>query len=166
MIRTIVRRSSFRRRALVLGAALIAIIVPTTSAAAASQSDLDVVRIDPDAATPGGDTTVRAQTLNTGPERTDSEFIVEVTLPEGVRVDEDEDLYPDTCTRIPEGRLVRCTFPPGMDVRAQATAVVPVVIDVTVPAPDTLTGWVEVFSDDDPNTENNREPFEIQIVEA
>ncbi|MFD7239849.1 hypothetical protein ACFWAT_31645 [Streptomyces syringium] len=166
MIRTLVRRSRVRRRALVVGAALLATLAPAITAEAAppSDSDLAVVRIDPDAAPPGGNTTVHAIINNVGPERTASEFTVTVTLPD--RVTAEEPFFPEDCDEIGNGRRVRCTFPAGMPADRSVTATIPVRLAITVPAPSTLTGRVEVRSPDDKNKANDEQPFKIQVVEA
>ncbi|MFB7471853.1 hypothetical protein [Kitasatospora sp. NPDC056184] len=135
------------------------------SAARTSDSDLYVVRMDPDAAPPGGTTTVHAFIGNLGPDTTASPFTVVVTLPEGVTAE--GPYFPDNCYAFQEGHRVRCTFPAGLPRFASATALVPVRLATTVPAPGTLTGgWVAVRSDDDCNEENNRQPFEIAVVET
>ncbi|MFE6865575.1 hypothetical protein ACFVFS_03390 [Kitasatospora sp. NPDC057692] len=135
------------------------------SAARTSDSDLYVVRMDPDAAPPGGTTTVHAFIGNLGPDTTASPFTVVVTLPEGVTAE--GPYFPDNCYAFQEGHRVRCTFPAGLPQFETATALVPVRLATTVPAPGTLTGgWVAVRSDDDCNEENNRQPFEIAVVET
>ncbi|MER6360893.1 hypothetical protein [Kitasatospora sp. NPDC001527] len=139
----------------------------TGSAAAArpSDSDLYVVRIDPDAAPPGGTTTVHAFIGNLGPDTTASPFTVVVTLPDGVSAE--GPYFPENCYAFQEGHRVRCTFPAGLPQFRSATALVPVRLAETVPAPGTLTGgWVSVRSVDDCNEENNRQPFEIAVVET
>ncbi|MFC5663326.1 hypothetical protein ACFP3U_10090 [Kitasatospora misakiensis] len=135
------------------------------AAVTASDSDLYVVRLDPDAAAPGGTTTVHAFIGNLGPDRTASPFTVVVTLPEGVTPE--VPYFPENCYEFQNGHRVRCTFPAGLPKFRSATAIIPVRLATTVPAPGTLTGgWVAVRGDDDRNEENNKQPFEIQVVET
>ncbi|WP_380281189.1 hypothetical protein [Kitasatospora purpeofusca] len=137
----------------------------SASAARPSDSDLYVVRMDPDPAPPGGTTTVHAFIGNLGPDTTASPFTVVVTLPEGVTAE--GPYFPENCYAFHEGHRVRCSFPAGLPQFRSATALVPVRLAATVPAPGTLTGgWVAVRSDDDCNDENNRQPFEIEVVET
>ncbi|MFI6843969.1 hypothetical protein ACIBJD_04730 [Kitasatospora sp. NPDC050467] len=132
---------------------------------ATSDSDLKVLRINPDAAAPGGTTTVHARVLNTGPDRTASPFTVVITLPGGVTPE--GPFLPENCYAFQNGHRVRCTFPAGLARFRTATALIPVRIATTVPAPSTLTGgWVAVRSDDDRNEANNKRPFEIRVVQT
>ncbi|MFF4098792.1 hypothetical protein [Streptomyces sp. NPDC001903] len=166
MNRTLFRRSRLGRRALVAGAVLMAALVPMTTAEAAapSNSDLEVVRIDPDDTAPGGTTTVHGFTTNLGPEQTASPFTVVVTLPEGVTAV--EPFYPENCTRSENGHQVRCTFPAGLVVFRSATAQIPVEVAPTVPIGTLEGGSVTVTSPDDRNGANNREPYTIKVVEG
>ncbi|MFE2108939.1 hypothetical protein ACFXAF_24175, partial [Kitasatospora sp. NPDC059463] len=135
------------------------------SAVQSSDSDLFVIRMDPDAATPGGTTTVHAFVGNLGPDTTASPFTVVVTLPAGVTAE--GPYVPENCYAFQEGHRVRCTFPAGLAPYRSATALVPVRLAATVPAPGTLTGgWVAVRSPDDCDEENNKQPFEIPVVES
>ncbi|MCG6496031.1 hypothetical protein [Kitasatospora sp. A2-31] len=137
--------------------------VPVAAAPATSDSDLVVVRIDPDAAAPGGTTTVHAFVANFGPDRTASPFTLVVTLPEGV--EPEGPFYPENCYPFQNGHRVRCTFPAGLPRFRSATARIPVRLAPTVPAPSTLTGgWVAVRGDDDRNEADNKQPFEIAVV--
>ncbi|MFE7561571.1 hypothetical protein [Kitasatospora sp. NPDC057500] len=137
----------------------------TAAAVRPSDSDLYVVRMDPDAAAPGGTTTVHAFVGNLGPDTTASPFTLVVTLPAGVTAE--GPYFPDNCYAFQEGHRVRCTFPAGLPPFRSATALVPVRLAATVPAPGTLTGgWVAVRSSDDCNEENNKQPFEIAVVET
>lgn len=161
MIRNIVHR-----RALMGGAALLAAIVPTTTAEAAapSNSDLVVVRVAPDAAVPGGTTTVLGYIANPGPEQTASPFTVTITLPEGATVK--EPFFPESCIMLASGRQVRCVFPAGLAVWETVTAEVPVELDRTVPIGRLEGGSVAVRSADDKNPANNEQPFVIEVVET
>ncbi|MCX4546958.1 hypothetical protein [Streptomyces sp. NBC_01565] len=164
MIRNIVHHSSPRRRTLV-GAALLAAIVPTTTAEAAapSNSDLQVVRVAPDAAVPGGTTTVLGHIANPGPEQTASPFTVMITLPEGTTAK--EPIFPQDCIMLAGGRQVRCVFPAGLAVWETVTAEVPVELDPTVPIGRLEGGTVTVHSADDKNPANNEQPFVIEVVQ-
>ncbi|MFF2041997.1 hypothetical protein ACFVVX_16340 [Kitasatospora sp. NPDC058170] len=132
--------------------------------AAASKSDLEVVRIDPDAAAPGGTTTLHAFIANLGPDRTASSFRVTVTLPEGVTPE--EPFFPEDCQVIQNGHRVRCVFPAGLPAYDSATALIPLRLAPTVPLGELTGGYVAVRSDDDQKENNNREPFTIQVVET
>ncbi|MFI9326821.1 hypothetical protein ACIGZJ_04655 [Kitasatospora sp. NPDC052868] len=134
------------------------------AAPAPSKSDLEVVRIDPDAAAPGGTTTVHAFVGNGGPETTASSFTVVVTLPEGVTAE--GPFFPENCYDFQNGHRVRCTFPAGLGVFRSATALIPVRLASTVPVGDLSGGYVAVRSDDDQNEANNRQPFTIPVVET
>ncbi|MFI5666404.1 hypothetical protein [Streptomyces sp. NPDC051704] len=136
----------------------------TAEAAAPSNSDLEVVRLDPDPAPPGGTTTVHGYVSNAGPEQTASMFIVEITLPEGVTAQ--EPFFPEDCAGSENGHRVLCTFPAGLAVLRSATAHIPVEIDPTVPIGDVEGGSVTVTSHDDHNSANNRQPFTIKVVET
>ncbi|MFD4240449.1 hypothetical protein ACFWP3_02365 [Streptomyces sp. NPDC058525] len=166
MIRRTVRRSSVRRRALVAGAALLAVIVPTTTAEAAlaSNSDLEVVRLDPDAAAPGGTSTVHGFVSNAGPEQTASPFTVVVILPEGATAE--GPFFPGDCAVSENGHRVQCTFPAGLGVFRSATALVPFKLAPELPLGSLEGGSVEVTGDDDRNPANNRQPFVIEVVET
>ncbi|MFF1905806.1 hypothetical protein [Kitasatospora sp. NPDC058218] len=129
-----------------------------------SDSDLQVVRIDPDAAAPGGTTTVHAFVGNLGPDRTASPFTVVVTLPEGVTPE--GPFFPENCSVFQNGHRVRCVFPAGLPKFQSATALIPVRLSPDLPAPSTLTGWVAVRSDDDRNEANNKQSFELSVVQT
>ncbi|MGW2542957.1 hypothetical protein ACWC5I_19315 [Kitasatospora sp. NPDC001574] len=131
---------------------------------AVSDSDLEVVRLDPDAAAPGGTTTVHAFISNTGPERTASAFTVVVTLPEGVTAE--GPFFPENCYEFQNGHRVRCTFPAGLGVYRSATALIPVRLATTVPLGNLEGGYVAVRGDDDHNEANNRQPFAIEVVQT
>ncbi|WP_327682822.1 hypothetical protein [Kitasatospora sp. NBC_00458] len=131
---------------------------------APSDSDLEVVRLDPDAAAPGGTTTVHAFIGNGGPDRTASAFTVVVTLPEGVTAE--GPFFPENCYEFQNGHRVRCTFPAGLGVFRSATALIPVRLAPTVPLGELSGGYVAVRSDDDRNEANNRQPFTIQVVQT
>ncbi|AUY48912.1 hypothetical protein C2142_08040 [Streptomyces sp. CB01881] len=134
------------------------------AAPAASDSDLEVVRIDPDPAVPGGTTTVHAFVANTGPDRTASSFTVVITLPEGVTPE--KPYFPENCHDFQNGHRVRCTFPAGRGRYRSATALIPVRLAPTVPLGELSGGYVAVRSDDDRNEANNRQPFSIQVLET
>lgn len=134
------------------------------AAAVPSDSDLAVVRIDPDPASPGGTTTVHAFVANLGPDRTASPFTVVVTLPEGVTAE--GPFFPENCYEFQNGHRVRCTFPAGLPDYQSATALIPVRLATTVPLGELTGGYVAVRGDDDRNEKNNRQPFSIQVVET
>ncbi|MFI2606810.1 hypothetical protein [Kitasatospora sp. NPDC018619] len=128
-----------------------------------SDSDLEVVRLDPDQAVPGGTTTVRAFVANGGPGTTASPFTVLVTLPEGVTPQ--GPFFPSDCQVTGRGRVVRCVFGPGLRQGRSATALVPVRLDPELPVGRLRGGSVSVRSVDDRNEGNNRQPFDITVVE-
>ncbi|MFJ3217118.1 hypothetical protein ACIPLC_14500 [Kitasatospora sp. NPDC086801] len=138
--------------------------VEVAAAPTASRSDLEVIRLDPDPAPPGGTTTVHAFIANRGPDTTTTPFTVLVTLPPGVSPE--GPYFPAECEVRHNGRQVRCAFPPGLPPLRSATALVPVRL-----APDlrigTLTGGsVAVRDVDDPDEGNNRQPFATTVVET
>ncbi|MEV6978818.1 hypothetical protein [Kitasatospora sp. NPDC093806] len=133
-------------------------------AARPSNSDLYVVRIDPDPAPPGGETVLHAFVGNLGPDRTASPFTIVVTLPEGVT--SEEPYFPEDCYPFQNGHKVRCTFPAGLGQFRSATAQIPLRLGPGVPLGTLTGGYVKVRSDDDRNEANNRQPFEIQVVET
>ncbi|MER7668572.1 hypothetical protein ABTY61_08885 [Kitasatospora sp. NPDC096128] len=132
--------------------------------AAPSRSHLEVVRIDPDPAPPGGTTTVHAFVANEGPDTTASPFTVTVTLPNGVTAD--PPFYPADCKVVAGGRQVRCVFGPGLKEGRSATALVPVLLSEDVPLGILEGGSVEVHSADDPGGKGHRQPFDIKVVET
>ncbi|MGW3074406.1 MULTISPECIES: hypothetical protein [unclassified Kitasatospora] len=138
--------------------------LPAPAVARPSASDLEVVRSDPDAATPGGTTTVRAFAGNGGPESTASPFTVLVSLPEGVSPE--GPFFPSDCQVTGHGRVVRCVFGPGLREGRSATALIPVRLDPELPAGRLSGGSVTVRSADDRNEGNNRQPFDITVVET
>ncbi|MFG3229001.1 hypothetical protein ACGF07_30045 [Kitasatospora sp. NPDC048194] len=134
---------------------------PKRPAAVPSRSDLEVIRLDPDAAPPGGTTTVHAFVANQGPDTTASPFTVTVTLPDGVTPE--PPYFPEDCTAV--GHQVRCVFGPGLKEGRSATALVPVRLSRDLP-PGTLTGGsVAVRSADDRNGRNDREPFAVRVAD-
>ncbi|GCD92975.1 hypothetical protein [Embleya hyalina] len=170
----------FVGRSLTVGSALVvlaagsacAITSPVTKPAPAqvaaavrpSNSDLEVIRIDPSSVAPGSTTTVHALIGNTGPDRTASPFTVVITLPEGVTPE--GPFFPEDCTEFQNGHRVRCVFPAGLPRFRSATAVVPVRIADSVPIGDLTGGYVAVRSEDDRNPDNNRQPFTIHVAET
>lgn len=129
-----------------------------------SNSDLEVIRIDPYSVAPGGTTTVHALIGNAGPERTASPFTVVITLPEGVTPE--GPFFPEDCAVFQNGHRVRCVFPAGLPRFQTATAAVPVRIADAVPIGDLTGGYVAVRSDDDRIPGNDRQPFTIPVVET
>ncbi|MFD0375827.1 hypothetical protein [Streptomyces sp. NPDC127112] len=135
------------------------------AAAALSNSDLEVVRLDPEAATPGGTTTIHGFVGNLGPETTASPFVITVSLPHGVTPE--KPYWPDTCVLSSSRRQVHCEFGAGLKKDRSATALVPVRLDDDLnPGTVVKGGWVSVRSLDDRNPLNNRAPFEITVVET
>ncbi|MFJ6383290.1 hypothetical protein ACIQI7_25205 [Kitasatospora sp. NPDC092039] len=137
--------------------------LPAPAAARTSDSDLEVVRLDPDAATAGGTTTIHAFVGNAGPDTTASPFTVVVALPEGVTAE--GPYFPSDCQVMAHGRIVRCVFGPGLREARSATALIPVRLDPRLPAGRLGGGAVTVRSADDRNEANNRQPFDITVVE-
>ncbi|MFF3004787.1 hypothetical protein ACFVTF_18495 [Kitasatospora sp. NPDC057940] len=135
-----------------------------TAAPTASRSDLEVVRLDPDAAPPGGTTTVHAFIANRGPDTTAAPFTVLVTLPPGVSPE--GPYFPEDCEVRLNGRQVRCVFPAGLPPLRSATALVPVRLSPDLPIGRLTGGSVTVRGVDDPDEGNNRQPFDITVVET
>ncbi|MFH9348766.1 hypothetical protein [Kitasatospora sp. NPDC017646] len=139
-------------------------VASVSTAAVRSDSDLEVIRLDPEAAPPDGTTTVHAFVANRGPETTGSPFTVVVILPNGVTPQ--GPYFPEDCAVLGGGRTVRCVFGAGLKPGRSATALVPVRISPDV-RPGVLTGGVvEVHSPDDRNGSNNRQPFDLEVVET
>ncbi|MFD4905325.1 hypothetical protein [Kitasatospora purpeofusca] len=134
------------------------------AAAVPSNSDLYVVRIDPDPAAPGGSTVLHAFIGNLGPDRTASPFTVVVTLPEGVTAE--GPFFPENCYEFQNGHRVRCTFPAGLPKFRSATALIPLRLSPEVPLGTLSGGYVAVRGDDDRIESNNRQPFTIEVVET
>ncbi|MGW2250412.1 hypothetical protein ACWCXH_09450 [Kitasatospora sp. NPDC001660] len=130
---------------------------------APSHSHLEVVHIDPDAAPPGGTTTVHAFVANQGP-NTAPAFTVLVTLPDGVTPQ--GPFFPDDCAVVERGHQVRCVFGPGLREGRSATALIPVRLSPDVPVGLLGGGSVAVRSADDPGGSGHRQPFEIKVVET
>lgn len=135
---------------------------PETPPAVSSRSDLAVSRIDPDAASPGGTTTVRALVWNIGPQRTANPFNVVITLPPGVTPE--GEVYPDNCAAFQGGHRLRCVFPAGLPAYRTATARINVRLAADVPVGTLTGGWVSVRGLDDKNPDNNKQPFELPVV--
>ncbi|MCX4756727.1 brain acid soluble protein 1 [Kitasatospora purpeofusca] len=133
-------------------------------AAAPSDSDLYVVRIDPDPAAPGGTTVLHAFVGNLGPDRTASPFTVVITLPAGVTAE--GPFFPENCYEFQNGHRVRCTFPAGLPKFRSATALIPLRLSPDVPLGTLAGGYVAVRGDDDRVESNNRQPFTIEVVES
>jgi hypothetical protein len=132
----------------------------TTASAVPSNSDLQVVRMDPDPAPPGGTTTVHGFVANGGPQRTASPFTVVIDLPAGFTAE--GPYFPTNCQAL-HGRVVRCTFPAGLPSLATATALVPVRVNADVPHGTVAEGHVGVISVDDQNSANNTTPFTLTV---
>ncbi|MFF7991246.1 hypothetical protein ACFZDG_15840 [Kitasatospora xanthocidica] len=129
-----------------------------------SDSDLEVIRIDPDPAAPGDTTTVHAFVANRGPDTTASSFTVVVTLPDGVTPE--GPYFPEDCEVFQGGHRVRCVFGPGLPPLRTATALIPVRLAPDLPMGTLSGGWVAVRGADDRNERNNRQPFDIAVVET
>jgi len=139
----------------------VAVMCVTGLAPAPSNSDLEVVRLDPAAAPPGGRTVVHAFVANGGPEQTASPFTVVVRLPLGSTAQ--GPYFPEDCRAEARGRLVRCTFGPGLARLRTATALIPVRVDADVPPGTKAEGHVQVVSVDDRDPRNDRTPFTLSV---
>ncbi|BAJ32081.1 MULTISPECIES: hypothetical protein [Kitasatospora] len=129
------------------------------AAAAPSNSDLRVVRLDPDPVAPGGTTTVHGFVGNGGPQTAASPFTVVIDLPPGFTPT--GPYFPSACTVT--GRTVSCTFPAGLPSLRSATALVPVRADAELPHGLKTVGQVRVVSADDHNPANNLTPFTLTV---
>ncbi|MBB4945694.1 hypothetical protein F4556_001229 [Kitasatospora gansuensis] len=132
----------------------------TTASAVPSNSDLEVVRLDPDPAPPGGTTTVHGFVANLGPQRTGSSFTVLIDLPAGFTAV--GPYFPANCRSL-FGQVVSCTFPAGLGALETATALVPVRVNANVPHGTVAEGHVRVVSVDDHNAANDRTPFTLTV---
>ncbi|WP_329567223.1 hypothetical protein [Kitasatospora sp. NBC_01266] len=154
------------RRLLVAGAALTLVLAPAAAvanAAAPSRSDLEVVKLIPQAAPPGGTTEVTGFVANGGPDTTAHSFTVTITLPFGSYAE--APFFPDNCQPGEGGHSVRCTFPAGLKPGRTASAHIPTRIEENVQPGSLLTGGeVTVTSQDDPNPLNNSQQFGIQVL--
>ncbi|MFF4505159.1 hypothetical protein [Streptomyces sp. NPDC001401] len=149
------------RRVLTALATGVAAMCATGLAAAPSDSDLEAVRLDPAAAPPGGRTVVHAFVANQGPEQTASPFTVIVRLPPGFTAE--GPYFPEDCRAEARGRLVRCSFGPGLARYRTATALVPVRVDADVPPGTEAEGHVQVTGVDDRDPRNDRTPFTLSV---
>ncbi|MEV7214727.1 hypothetical protein AB0O31_16745 [Kitasatospora cineracea] len=129
------------------------------AAAAPSDSDLQVVRLDPDPVAPGGVTTVHAFVANGGPQTAGSPFTVVVELPPGFAPE--GPYFPSSCTAA--GRTVSCVFPAGLPPLRSATALVPVRADAHLPHGLRTVGQVRVVSADDRVPANDRTAFALTV---
>ncbi|GLX21158.1 hypothetical protein Slala02_13780 [Streptomyces lavendulae subsp. lavendulae] len=136
---------------------------PQAVPAALSNSDLSVVRIEPDPTAPGGLTTVHAFVSNDGPDTTASTMVVTIGLPRMTRAE--KPFFPDGCEVSANERLVRCEFGPGLKATRSATALVPFRLSADLEVGRTLRGWYSVSSPDDRHPSNNRTEFEVKVVE-
>jgi hypothetical protein len=139
----------------------VAVMCGTGLAAPTSDSDLSVVRLDPAAASPGGQTVVHAFVANLGPERTASPFTVVVDLPQGFSAE--GPYFPADCRAGAHARLVRCTFGPGLARYGTATALIPVRVGADVPPGTKAEGHVKMVGDDDCEPQNDRTPFTLSV---
>ncbi|MER5866418.1 hypothetical protein [Kitasatospora sp. NPDC002040] len=151
-----------RGRVITLGLAASAALVLGIGPAVAvpGGSDLQVVRLDPDPAAPGGLTTVHGFVANGGPLRTTAPFTVLIDLPAGFTAE--GPYFPTTC-RTAGARVVSCTFGPGLPPFGSATALVPVRVNADVPPGTRAEGHVRVVSTDDHHTANNSTPFTLTV---
>ncbi|MDK9501127.1 hypothetical protein QEZ40_007499 [Streptomyces katrae] len=161
--------TSARRAAVMVGVATVLVAgpawaVPQQAPAAVSNSDLAVVRIDPEDTQPGGVVTVHAFVSNLGPDRTASPMTITVNLPRGTQPE--GPYFPDDCQVSPNQRRVLCEFPAGLGSKRSATAQVPIRLDPDLRPGQTIRGSYSVSSPDDRNPSNNRTEFEIRVAET
>ncbi|MFK0191197.1 hypothetical protein [Kitasatospora sp. NPDC090308] len=142
-----------------LAAPVLALGALGAAAAPASDSDLRVVRLDPEPVAPGGVTTVHGFVGNGGPEATGSPFTVVVDLPPGFAPE--GPYFPSSCTAA--GRTVSCVFPAGLPPLRSATALVPVRADARLPHGRRAVGQVRVVSADDHDPADDRTPFTLTV---
>lgn len=116
------------------------------AAATPSNSDLQVVRLDPDPAGPGSDTTLHAFVANGGPDTTASPFTVIVELPYGFTAH--GPYFPASCVSWLNNNMVQCAFPAGLPALRTATALIPIHVDPSVPHGTKADWHLEVFSED------------------
>ncbi|WKV70582.1 hypothetical protein AW27_003045 [Streptomyces sp. PCS3-D2] len=149
-----------------LGALTMAGLLPATADAAILNSDLEVIRLDPDPATPGSLTTVHAMIANLGPATTTARFTVNVQLPEGTTAE--APFYPDNCHVLPgsRGRRVRCTMPARLAPEKTVTALIPARIGEDTALGILSGGLVQIVAPlDDRTPDNNEAPFTVAVVE-
>ncbi|MFJ9695175.1 hypothetical protein [Kitasatospora sp. NPDC101183] len=155
-------RAAVRGATAIVVAGVTAVVAALVGAApAASPAKLEVVRIDPDPAPPGGTTTVHAFVANRGPEATASPVTVLVVLPPGVTPQ--GPYFPSDCEVLRHGRLVRCVFGPGLPPLRTATALVPVRLDPELRPGTVVGGRVEARSTEDP--QGDGQPFDLTVAD-
>ncbi|MDH6126168.1 hypothetical protein [Kitasatospora sp. GP82] len=136
---------------------------PASLDVAVSNSDLAVVRLDPDPVKPGGKTTVHAFVANLGPDRTASPFSVIVVLPWPAKAE--GPYFPTSCQPIAAGSAVVCTFPAGLSTLRTATALIPARVPLGTLSPQTLIGgMIMVVSADDQNQANNITAYSMRVA--
>jgi len=145
-------------------AAMTAMTAWTTVAAAAvpSDSDLRVVRLDPDRAAPGGTTTVHGFVANGGPDRTASPFTVLIDLPPGFTAE--GPYFPTSCAASFGGHLLSCTFPAGLPSLRTATVLAPVRVGRDVPPGTVAEGHVRVVGVDDRHPADDSTAFTLTVA--
>ncbi|GAA0689526.1 hypothetical protein GCM10010193_49680 [Kitasatospora atroaurantiaca] len=141
-------------------AALVA-CVTVTAMAAPSDSDLRVVRLDPDPAAPGGTTTVHGFVANGGPDRTASPFTVLIDLPPGFTAE--GPYFPTSCAASIGGHVLSCAFPAGLPSLRTATVLAPVRVGRDVPPGTVAEGHVRVVGVDDRHPADNGTAFTITV---
>ncbi|WP_371500908.1 hypothetical protein OG871_29395 [Kitasatospora sp. NBC_00374] len=149
------------RTAAALAAALLG-VCGTLGAARPSDADLQVVRLDPDPAPPGGATTLHAFVANAGPDRTASPFTVLVDLPAGFTFE--GPFFPGSCTPGAAGHLLRCEFPAGLGSGRSATALAPVRVAREVPPGTRAEGHLVVVGADDRRPADNGTSFTLRVA--
>ncbi|MFJ8041952.1 hypothetical protein ACIRBX_15775 [Kitasatospora sp. NPDC096147] len=147
--------------AVLAGAAALVLGVTVPASAAPSRSDLEVVRLDPEAAPPGGTTTVHGFVANLGPDRTGSPFTVLLTVPNGFTFR--GPYFPTDCLALAGGHTLTCTFGAGLPRYRTATVLAPVQVDGGLPPGTKAEGQVTVVSPDDTNPANNSTPFTLSV---
>lgn len=138
-------------------------IAALSPVAVPSRSRLEVIRLDPDPAPPGGRTIVHGFVANEGPDTTASPITVLFTMPDGVTPQ--GPFYPEDCQVLQQGRQVRCVFEPGLREGRSATALVPVRLSRDLREGVLRGGSVALSSPDDPVMRDHRQPFEIKVSE-
>ncbi|MFB7054362.1 hypothetical protein ACFCXT_14735 [Streptomyces vinaceus] len=136
-----------------------------TAAGKRLTSDHMVIRIDPDPAPPGGETSIHGYVLNEGPDISGG-FTTTVRLPAGTEAIGPN--WPEDCVVDPlsQERTIRCEFPAGLRAHKSGTALVPFRISPDVPIGTLRGGSVTVSAHNDPNPENDHQPFEVEVIDT
>ncbi|WP_035799214.1 hypothetical protein [Kitasatospora mediocidica] len=142
---------------------VLALLLTATPAAAADAPrgpDLLVLAPAPVLVASGGNSTVHAHVINNGDATTTQPFTLSVHVPPGVSFA--NPTSPTSCTILPFGHTVTCTFPAGLHPGETAGADLPLSVSSGMP-PGVLTGTVEATLPGDPTPQDDTAQFQVVI---